>query len=59
MQTAINAGESRPKTAQPLRTPAIIGAHFPESDLSYAAYLFTRPYSHQRFDLVAFTLIVC
>ncbi|MEZ5534400.1 MAG: hypothetical protein R3F02_02135 [Thiolinea sp.] len=37
MQTALNAGESRPKTAQPLRAPAIIGAHFPESDLSYAA----------------------
>ena len=36
MQTAFT-GEPRPKTAQPMRTPAISGATFPESDLSYAA----------------------
>lgn len=28
-------GEHRPKTAQPLRTPAISGGTFPHSDLSY------------------------
>ena len=36
MQTALT-GELRPSTAQPMRTPAISGFNFPESDLSYTA----------------------
>ena len=33
----IITGEHRPKTAQPLRHPAISGETFPQSDLNYAA----------------------